>query len=61
MALIVRKEACPSNNKCPAVMVCPVKALSQKGVNAPAVDEKTCISCGECAVVCPKGALRLEE
>ena len=36
-------EHCPQNHKCPAVKVCPVGALSQKGFEAPKIDYDKCI------------------
>lgn len=50
-------EHCPQNHKCPAVKVCPVGALSQKGFEAPKIDYDKCIGCGKCAKLCPKKAL----
>lgn len=54
-------EKCPQNHKCPAVKICPVNALSQKGFAAPIVDYDKCIKCGKCANFCPKKALVLED
>lgn len=55
--LIVIPEKCPQDHKCPAMLACPVDALSQEGFAAPKVDEDKCIQCGKCVRVCPKGAL----
>lgn len=52
-------EKCPQNHKCPAISVCPVGALSQKDIEAPAVDHDLCIRCGKCANFCPMKALVL--
>lgn len=38
--LMVNKMRCPKNHPCPAVRVCPTKALSQTGYAAPAVDDQ---------------------
>ena len=54
-------ERCPKNHKCPAVKICPVNTLSQKGFDAPIVDYDKCIKCGKCANFCPKKALVLED
>ena len=54
-------ERCPQNHKCPAIKVCPVNALSQKGFDAPKVNYNKCIKCGKCANFCPKKALVLDE
>jgi len=58
--LIVKIDRCPQNHPCPSVKICPVKALSQKGFNAPEVDNDKCIKCGKCVSYCPKRALVLE-
>lgn len=52
-------DNCPQNHKCPAVKVCPVGALSQKGFEAPQIDYDKCIGCGKCSKLCPKRALVL--
>ncbi len=58
--LIMVKERCPQNHKCPAVNVCPVGALSQEGMSAPTIDYEKCIKCGKCSNFCPMKALVLE-
>lgn len=58
--LMVNKKRCPQNHACPAVRVCPVGALSQKGHAAPAVNMDQCIKCGKCVKYCPMRALTLE-
>lgn len=58
--LIMVKERCPQNHKCPAVNVCPVGALSQEGMSAPTIDHEKCIKCGKCSNFCPMKALVLE-
>lgn len=61
MSVLIHKERCPQNHTCPAVRVCPVGALSQKGNEAPTVDAEKCIECGKCATVCPTGALQMDD
>jgi Fe-S-cluster-containing hydrogenase component 2 len=61
MALVILKENCPQNHKCPALKVCPVDALSQQGLASPTVDVEKCIECGKCTEACPTGALRMGE
>lgn len=61
MSLNVVKARCPQNHRCPAVMVCPVNALSQQGYRAPEVDNEKCIDCGKCSRYCPTGALVVEK
>lgn len=58
--LTINKENCPQNHKCPAVNVCPVGALSQKGFEAPTIDYNKCIRCGKCSNFCPMKALTLK-
>ncbi len=57
--LKVIESHCPQNHKCPAVEVCPVGALEQKGFSAPTVRKGMCVGCGKCTRVCPKAALIL--
>lgn len=52
---------CPQNYKCPAVNVCPVRALLQEVFNAPKIDYNKCIKCGKCSNFCPKKVLVLED
>jgi ferredoxin len=49
-------KKCPQNHPCPAIKVCPVEAISQKGFGLPIIDEEKCINCGECINFCPMGA-----
>jgi len=53
----VLKERCPQNHICPAVRVCPVKAINQVGFNAPTIDKNKCIKCGLCVKFCPMKAI----
>ncbi|MFA5927815.1 MAG: 4Fe-4S binding protein [Candidatus Margulisiibacteriota bacterium] len=58
MYINVIQASCPQNHACPAVRVCPVQALEQKGYAAPTVNEALCISCNKCVRFCPMGALQ---
>ena len=58
--LTVNKHRCPANHPCPAIRVCPVGALTQKGYDAPEVNQEKCIQCGKCVNFCPMRALKLE-
>jgi Fe-S-cluster-containing hydrogenase component 2 len=58
MSIAVIKSACPENHPCPAVRVCPVKALTQIRFSAPVVNDDTCIDCGKCVYYCPMGAIQ---
>ena len=62
MKMIVDAKRCPQNHRCPAIAVCPKKAISQKGwFSLPVVDEDQCIGCGKCVHYCPMGAIRMGE
>jgi ferredoxin len=56
MAIKVDTMRCPQNHRCPAVSICPSKALSQQGLRAPDVDVNKCTECRECTFFCPRGA-----
>lgn len=58
--LVVKKQRCPQNHRCPSVSACPVGALSQKGHAAPVIDYKKCTSCGKCTRYCMPRALVME-
>lgn len=60
MTLVVRANRCPQNHPCPAVRVCPVKAIKQQGFGLPRVDMNLCIKCGKCINFCPTRALVLK-
>ena len=60
MAVRVIAEKCPQNHRCPAVVTCPVDALTQEGNKAPVVDEEKCTDCGVCVKRCPMRALVLD-
>lgn len=60
MSIAVIKERCPQNHPCPSVRVCPVGALSQKGFDAPVVDNEMCTDCGACVNYCPMGAFKMQ-
>ena len=59
--LVVIKDNCPQNHKCPAVKICAVGALLQDAYNAPTIMQDKCIKCGKCVNFCPKKALLLVE
>jgi Fe-S-cluster-containing hydrogenase component 2 len=61
MKLVVNKERCPQNHRCPAIRVCPVGAIVQEGFNAPKIIEDKCIKCGKCTKFCPMRALTLND
>lgn len=60
MQVIVDKQRCPQNHRCPAIKVCPVGAILQDGYNAPIIDVEKCIVCEKCVILCPKKALQTQ-
>jgi Fe-S-cluster-containing hydrogenase component 2 len=56
----INPAKCPQNHPCPAIRVCPVQAISQKGVGLPVVDNEKCINCNKCISFCPMGAFEKE-
>lgn len=57
MELIINKNKCPQNHRCPTVAVCPKGAITQKDVRSlPVIDKSKCTVCGKCIRFCPKGA-----
>lgn len=61
MKIVVNNNRCPQNHPCPAVNVCPVGAIVQKGYNAPTIDYEKCIMCNKCTAYCPMGAIQLDK
>ncbi|MBU0630206.1 MAG: 4Fe-4S binding protein [Candidatus Margulisbacteria bacterium] len=55
---IVDNKRCPRDHSCPAVRVCPVKAIKQQGYAAPIIDQSLCTECGKCVSFCPMGAIQ---
>jgi len=49
----VNSKKCPKDHPCPLVKSCPQKAISQKGFDAPKVDNKKCSECMFCVNHCP--------
>ncbi|MCD4814042.1 4Fe-4S binding protein [bacterium] len=60
MSVEITAYKCPQNHPCPAVRVCPVNALMQDRYEAPRVDEKLCMDCGNCVAVCAMRAIQLK-
>ena len=50
--IITRKELCPQNHACPVIRHCPVDAITQRGYEAPEVDNDKCIRCCKCTMRC---------
>lgn len=61
MKVIVDNVRCPENHTCPAITVCPVDAIKQKGYRAPTIDQEKCIKCKKCIDFCPMGAIQASE
>jgi NAD-dependent dihydropyrimidine dehydrogenase PreA subunit len=57
MRMTVIEERCPQDHCCPAVLMCPVSAISQKDeLSLPVIDQELCVVCGDCMQFCPKSA-----
>lgn len=57
MPITVNNQRCPQNHACPAIKLCPVGAIEQKGHAAPTIDQAKCIQCEKCVMFCPMRAL----
>jgi Fe-S-cluster-containing hydrogenase component 2 len=57
MSITVDRKRCPQNHPCPAVRVCPVGAIRQKGFELPVIDQEKCIKCKKCTAFCPMKAI----
>jgi len=57
--IIVDKNLCPQNHRCPAIKVCPVNAISQTDFELPVIDITICIECKKCINFCPMRAIQL--
>ncbi len=57
MPLIIDKNICPQNHKCPLIQICPVGAISQDGYGLPIINTEKCIKCGKCIKYCGMGAV----
>ncbi|HQL04965.1 MAG TPA: 4Fe-4S binding protein [Treponemataceae bacterium] len=53
----INERRCPANHPCPAVRVCPVNAITQKGFALPSINNDVCIKCGKCIKFCPMRAI----
>lgn len=49
-------ERCPQNHPCPVIRVCRFGAITQKGNDAPVIDEEKCTECMLCVRYCGYGA-----
>ncbi len=56
--IYVEESRCPRDRTCPMLLHCPSGAISQKGFNAPRVDNSKCEECFYCVNNCPHGAFR---
>jgi len=56
--ILVDKNLCSQNHRCPAIKVCPVKAISQNNYELPQIDQDKCIKCEKCIKFCPMGAIQ---
>lgn len=60
MPLVIDKNRCPQNHRCPLVDLCPKQAISQEGFGLPRIDRAKCIECGKCVRHCGKNAVYQE-
>ena len=44
MSIIISKAICPQDHTCPAIRICPVAAITQKGFELPRIEQEKCIS-----------------
>jgi len=56
--IIIDKNKCPQNHRCPSINVCPVGAISQNGFELPVINQELCIECGKCIKFCPRKAIQ---
>lgn len=61
MKILVDKNKCPQDHRCPAIKVCPVDALKQDGFALPYADMDICTKCGKCIKYCPTRAIYMDE
>jgi Fe-S-cluster-containing hydrogenase component 2 len=54
--MTIDPNRCPQNHRCPAMKVCPVGAIMQKGNELPEIAADICIDCGKCISFCPRKA-----
>ncbi len=61
MAVSINENLCCGDKLC--INICPCECIELNGENKAVLSRKgslTCISCGQCIAVCPKGAISLE-
>ena len=56
--IIIDKNKCPQNHRCPAIAICPKQAIMQSGFVLPTIDHALCINCQKCVKFCPMGAIQ---
>lgn len=59
--IIIDKNKCPQNHKCPAINFCPVQAITQNGFDLPIVNHELCINCKKCVRFCPGRAIQYKK
>lgn len=57
MPIVVDKDRCPQNHRCPLIALCPRQAISQERFGLPQIDAEKCIECGKCVHTCFKQAM----
>lgn len=61
MKIVIDRDRCPQNHRCPLVDKCPVGAISQEGFLLPIIDEDSCIHCEKCVISCGMKAVYVAE
>lgn len=56
--IVIDKDKCPQNHRCPAINICPVKAIVQNNFDLPTVNYAKCVNCKKCVSFCPMGAIQ---
>ena len=56
--MTIDNRRCPQNHPCPAVRVCPQKAIKQVDFQAPTIDQEKCTECNRCVKFCPYGVFK---
>lgn len=60
----INPVSCDRSPGCPAIKVCPSKAISHKkagmfSYEVSVVDPHSCTGCGKCLNYCPRGAIKM--
>jgi ferredoxin len=56
--IVVDRNKCPHDHRCPLMDICPEEAISQGDDGYPIIDYTLCIECGICIKRCPLRAIK---